>query len=70
MHETFHWLDVHRIGEELADRFPDQDPLTVTFPALRSMVEQLDGFREQPDHPCNERILEAIQQIWIDEGEA
>jgi len=22
---------------------------------------------EQPGHPCNERILEAIQQAWIDE---
>ena len=70
MADTYHWLDVERIGEELADRFPDEDPLTVTFPALRSMVEELDGFCEQPGHPCNERILEAIQQNWINEREA
>ena len=28
----FHWLDVQRIGEELAEAHPEADPLTVTFP--------------------------------------
>lgn len=69
MQDPYHWLDVERIGEELADLYPDENPLTVTFPALRSMVEALDGFCEQPGHPCNERILEAIQQVWINERE-
>ena len=31
------------------------------------LVESLPGFKEEPGHPCNERILEAIQQAWIDE---
>ena len=44
--------------------------VTVTFPALRALVEELDGFCEEPGHPCNERILEAIQQVWINEREA
>jgi len=65
--ETFHWLDVERIGEELAERHPDVDPISITFPRLKTMAAQLPGFREQPGHPCNERILEAIQQAWIDE---
>lgn len=65
--DTIHWLDVQRIGEELAEQHPDIDPLTVAFPKLRSMVAALPGFKEQPGHPCNERILEAIQQAWIDE---
>ena len=65
--DTFHWLDVERIGEELAAQHPDVDPLTITFPRLKQMVLELDGFGEQPGHPCNERILEAIQQAWIDE---
>lgn len=65
--DTFHWLDVERIAEELAERHPDADPLTITFPKLRTMVASLPGFREEPGHPCNERILEAIQQAWIDE---
>ncbi len=63
----FHWLDVQRIAEELADRHGDVDPLTVTFPKLKAMVTALPGFREAPGHPCNERILEAVQQAWIDE---
>ena len=63
----FHWLDVERIAEELAERHADMDPMTVTFPALRDLVKALPGFAEEPGHPCNERILEAIQQAWIDE---
>lgn len=66
---TFHWLDVQRIAEELIDRHPDDDPLTISFPRLRVMVQTLPGFAEQPGHPCNEKILEAIQQAWIDERE-
>jgi FeS assembly protein IscX len=64
---TFHWLDVQRIGEELAEAHPDVDPLTISFPRLKSLVLELRGFSEQPGHPCNEKILEAIQQAWIDE---
>ena len=65
--DSFHWLDVERIGEELADLFPDEDPVAVSFPRLRSMVKDLPGFEERPGHPCNEKILEAIQQAWIAE---
>lgn len=67
MGDTFHWLDVERIGEELAEHHPEVDPLTITFPRLKTMTAALPGFVEQPGHPCNERILEAIQQAWIDE---
>lgn len=62
-----HWLDVERIAEELVDRHGEVDPMTISFPRLKSLVESLPGFKEQPGHPCNERILEAIQQAWIDE---
>ena len=64
-----HWLDVARIAEELTDRHGDVDPVSISFPRLKSLVEALPGFKEQPGHPCNERILEAIQQAWIDERE-
>ena len=63
----FHWLDVERISEELLDRHPDLDPVSVSFPDLKSLVTDLPGFKEEQGHPCNERILEAIQQAWIDE---
>jgi FeS assembly protein IscX len=58
---------VERIGEELAEAHPEIDPTTIAFPRLKALVVALEGFREEPGHPCNERILEAIQQAWIDE---
>ena len=64
-----HWLDVTRIAEELVDRHGGVDPVSVSFPRLKALVEALPGFKELPGHPCNERILEAIQQAWIDERE-
>lgn len=67
--ETFHWLDVQRIAEELVDHHADVDPLTVSFPKLKALVLSLPGFAEQSGHPVNEKILEAIQQAWIDERE-
>lgn len=66
--DPFHWLDVERIAEELANQHEDiDDPLTVSFPRLRSLVIQLEGFQEQTGHPCNEKILEAIQEAWVEE---
>ena len=62
-----HWLDVQRIAEALADQHPETDPIGVSFPQLKSLVSALPGFHEQAGHPCNERILEAIQQAWIEE---
>jgi FeS assembly protein IscX len=62
-----HWLDVARIAEELVDRHGEIDPVSISFPRLKALVEALPGFKEEAGHPCNERILEAIQQAWIDE---
>ncbi len=58
-----------KISEELLDLHPELDPVRISFPDLKTMVLALPGFREQEGHPCNERILEAIQQSWIDERE-
>lgn len=62
--KTFGWLDVTRIAEELADRYPGVDPLSVKFVDLKRMVMELPGFQEEPGHPVNEKILEAIQMHW------
>ena len=67
MNNTFHGLDVLEIAQSLVDAHPDIDPLTIGFPKLKSLVQALKGFQEQPGHPSNEKILEAIQQAWIDE---
>jgi FeS assembly protein IscX len=64
--DTFGWLEVELIGERLAEHHPDRDPYRVGFPELRTLVERLPGFREEPGHPVNERILEEIQRHWIE----
>lgn len=65
--DTLHWLSVDRLAEALVEAHPDMDPVSISFPKLKSLVIALPGFHEEPGHPCNERILEAIQQAWIDE---
>lgn len=67
--DTFGWLDVARIGEELADAHPQTDPLTVRFVDLRLLVEALSGFRIEPGDRAEptERILEEIQRHWNQE---
>jgi FeS assembly protein IscX len=60
------WTDVNDIAIELAERFPDQDPLKISFPDLYTRVMELDEFDDDPDH-CGEKILEAIQMAWIEE---
>lgn len=65
--KTFGWVEVRRIGEELADRMPEKDPMRIGFPELRQLVIALPGFQEEPGHPSNERILEEIQRHWIEE---
>lgn len=60
------WVDVHDIAIELADAYPEQDPLKISFPDLYSRVMELAEFDDDPDH-CGEKILEAIQMAWIEE---
>jgi FeS assembly protein IscX len=65
-HERFHWLDVEIIGETLAERHPEVDPMRVGFVELKRLVLSLPGFAEEPGHPVNEKILEYIQKHWIE----
>ena len=67
--DTFTWTDVHEIGFQLAEKFPDLDPLTVRFTDLHQWVTELEGFEGEPKK-SNEQILEAIQMAWVDEREA
>lgn len=60
------WTDVQDIGIALAERRPDVDPLTVRFTDLMQWVMALPGFQDDMDR-CNEKILEAIQMVWLDE---
>ena len=60
------WVDVADIAIELDERYPDQDPMQISFPDLYQRVLDLDVFDDEPSH-CGEKILEAIQMAWIDE---
>lgn len=60
------WTDTLEIAIQLADSNPEVDPTQVRFTALMAMVMALPEFDDVPDR-CGERILEAIQQAWIDE---
>ncbi len=63
---TLKWTDSLDIALELIDAHPDVDPAKVRFTDLMEWVVELDEFDDDPEH-CGERILEAIQQHWIDE---
>lgn len=62
------WTDTQRIAEELFDRHPEIDPKTVRFTQLCQLILDLPEFDDDPQR-CGERILEAVQQAWIDEAE-
>jgi FeS assembly protein IscX len=62
------WTDSLDIGIALTEAHPDVDPLTVRFTDLMAWVIALDGFDDAPER-CGEKILEAIQQAWIEEAD-
>jgi FeS assembly protein IscX len=66
MPPTFGWDDTEEIGIQLAEKFPDVDPLTVRFTDLHKWVIQLPGFSDDPKG-SNEGKLEAIQMAWLEE---
>ncbi len=61
------WSDTQRIAEELFDRYPDTDPLSLRFTDLHDRICGLDGFDDDPER-SNEKMLEAILMAWIEEA--
>ena len=62
------WTDVNEIAIALAEKHPDIDPTYILFTDLRRLVMELEGFIDSPEK-TNEKILEAIQMLWIEERE-
>ncbi|HEY0286322.1 MAG TPA: Fe-S cluster assembly protein IscX [Pseudomonas sp.] len=62
------WVDVQEIAIQLAERHPDVDPLSVNFVKLRNLVIALPDFDDVPDRG-GEKVLEAIQALWIEEAD-
>jgi len=61
------WTDVQQIAIELADAHPEVDPTRIRFTELRQWVIDLPDFDDDPAR-SGEKVLEAIQQAWIDEA--
>ncbi|AVR97805.1 MULTISPECIES: Fe-S cluster assembly protein IscX [Telluria group] len=62
------WTDITAIAEALYDKYPNLDPTSIRFTDLHNWVVTLEGFDD--DHKRGgEKILEAIQQAWIDEAQ-
>lgn len=61
------WTDITAIAEALYDKYPDIDPMTIRFTDLHNWIVDLEEFDD--DHTRGgEKVLEAIQQAWIDEA--
>jgi FeS assembly protein IscX len=60
------WIDTREIAIGLAEAHPDVDPERVNFVELHRRVLALPGFDDDPKR-SGEKILEAIQQAWIEE---
>jgi FeS assembly protein IscX len=66
MPQKLTWKDAEEISYALIDKFPDQDPLKLSFPKLHKMVTELEDFGDDPAK-SNESIMEAIQMAWYEE---
>ncbi|VAW92870.1 Protein IscX, believed to be involved in assembly of Fe-S clusters [hydrothermal vent metagenome] len=60
------WIDSLDIAIELLEVHSEVDPTQLRFTELRDWVMQLPEFDDLAEH-CGEKILEAIQQEWINE---
>ena len=60
------WTDSRDIAIVLDETHPDVNPQYVRFTDLREWVCALEEFDDDPGR-CGEKILEAIQMMWIEE---
>lgn len=66
MNQKLTWNDAEEIAFALMDKFPDQDPLKLSFPKLHKLIVELEDFGDKPE-ASNEARLEAIQMAWYQE---
>ena len=60
------WTDTREIAIRLSEDHEEVDPLSVRFTDLHKWITRIDGFDDDPTR-SNEKILEAIQMMWLDE---
>jgi FeS assembly protein IscX len=66
MADKLTWRDNDDLAYALIDKFPEQDPLKLSFPKLHKMVIELEEFGDDPAK-STESTLEAIQMAWYEE---
>ena len=66
MPNDLNWDNAEDIAIQLADKFPDQNPLELRFTDLHRYVTELPHFTADPG-ASNESKLEAIQMAWYEE---
>ncbi len=62
------WTDTADVAIALCEAHPNQRPLELRFTDLHKLVLALPGFTGEPGR-SNEKILEAIQMLWLEESE-
>lgn len=62
------WTDSRDIAIALIEAHPDADPQFVRFTDLHRWVLELPGFDDEAQK-SGEKILEAIQMMWIEEAD-
>ena len=62
------WIDVNEIAISLSEKHPYIDPKSIRFVDLHNLVIALPSF-DDDHHRGGEKVLEAIQTVWIDEAE-
>ena len=60
------WIDIYDIAIALEETHPQADIINLRFTDLHAWVMAIPGFSGAPG-ASSEKILEAIQQAWIDE---
>ena len=63
---TLKWTDSLDIAIQLDEKFPDIDPQQIRFTDLHQWICELDDLSDDASK-SNEKILEAIQMLWIEE---
>lgn len=60
------WVDTYEIVDTLLENHPEINPEKILFTDLMDLVLNIQEFDDESSK-CNERILEAIQALWIEE---
>jgi FeS assembly protein IscX len=62
------WTDSRELAIALLEAHPEVDPQTIRFTDLYQWVLALPEFSDDPRH-SGEKILEAIQMMWLEEAD-